>query len=190
MQAYNEAGTKVGALVETTAKNVTINGLTANQPYFFTVKAKNAGGYGPETAKLALTPTRLTDRVTIGTASWKARDFRVTGTASVVGSIVTVYPAKADGTIDRSRSLGAPRSPRRPRPPPAASTASACGTARPRPPTPVGSSSSPTAAAWPDRSRSPTASRPAATAAPRLTPGPVAQAAGPGPFLRAAFSRS
>jgi hypothetical protein len=101
VQAYNEAGDKVGALVETTAKNITINGLTANTPYFFTVKAKNAGGYGPETAKLALTPTRLTDRVTIGTARWKARDFRVSGTASVIGAIVTVYPAKADGTIDR-----------------------------------------------------------------------------------------
>jgi hypothetical protein len=108
VQAYNEAGTKVGALVETTAKNLTINGLTANQPYFFTVKAKNAGGYGPETAKLALTPTRLTDRVTIGVARWKSGDFRVTGTASVIGSIVTVYGSNpTTGAIDRNQRLGA-----------------------------------------------------------------------------------
>ncbi len=107
VQAYNEAGDKVGALVETTAKNITINGLTANTSYFFTVKAKNAGGYGVETAKLGpLTPTQITDRVTIGVARWKQGDFRVTGTASVVGAIVTVRPAKADGTIDRTRSLG------------------------------------------------------------------------------------
>ena len=44
--------------------------------------------------------------MTIGTAKWKAGDFRVTGTGSLVGAIVTVRPALANGTIDRTKSLG------------------------------------------------------------------------------------
>ena len=106
VQAYNAAGDKVGALRETTAKNLTITGLEAGTEYFFAVAAKNAGGYGAETAKLGLTPTKVTDRVTIGTARWKTGDFRVTGTGSVVGAIVRVHPELAGGGIDRSRSLG------------------------------------------------------------------------------------
>jgi hypothetical protein len=51
-------------------------------------------------------PTKVTDRVTITTAKWKVGDFRVTGTGSLVGAIVTVRPATSTGTIDRTRSLG------------------------------------------------------------------------------------
>jgi len=106
VQAYvNDA--KVGAAVTTTAKTVTINSLTPDTAYFFTVKAKNASGYGPESTPYGpLSPTKVTDRVTIGTAKWKSGDFRVTGTGSLVGAIVTVRPATSTGTIDRTRSLG------------------------------------------------------------------------------------
>jgi hypothetical protein len=44
----------------------------------------------------------VTDRVTIATAKWKSGDFRVTGTASLVG----VRPATSSGAIDRTKSLG------------------------------------------------------------------------------------
>jgi len=107
VQAYDEAGATVGTLRETTSRTMTITGLTAGKPYFFTIKAKSSGGYGAESAKVGpLTPTAITDRVTIARAQWKSGDFRVEGTGSVVGAVVTIRPAKADGTIDRTRSLG------------------------------------------------------------------------------------
>ncbi len=106
VQAYVN-GAKVGALREVTAKTITINSLTPGTEYFFTVAAKNSAGYGPESTLYGpLVPTRVTDTVTIGTAKWKAGDFRVTGSDSLVGAIVTVRPALANGTIDRTRSLG------------------------------------------------------------------------------------
>jgi hypothetical protein len=106
VQAYvNDV--KVGAAVPTTAKTVTINSLTPGTEYFFTVRAKNASGFGPESTPYGpLVPTKVTDRVTITTAKWKVGDFRVTGTGSLVGAIVTVRPATSTGTIDRTRSLG------------------------------------------------------------------------------------
>ncbi len=98
---------KVGALKETTAKTLTINSLNAGTEYMFTVKAKNASGYGPESTPYGpLVPTRVTDTVSIGTAKWKAGDFRVTGSGSLVGAIVIVRPALAGGAIDRTKSLG------------------------------------------------------------------------------------
>jgi hypothetical protein len=107
VQAYDSAGVKIGDLRETTAKSLTITGLAEGKQHFFTVQAKNASGWGAESDKVGpLTPTQVTDRVTIGVARWKAGDFRVTGTGSVIGAIVTVRPALAAGGIDRSRSLG------------------------------------------------------------------------------------
>lgn len=106
VQAYVD-GVKSGAAVTTTEKTVTINSLTAGTEYYFTVRAKNASGYGPESTPYGpLVPTRVTDRVTITTAKWKTGDFRVTGTGSLVGAIVTVRPATSTGAIDRTRSLG------------------------------------------------------------------------------------
>jgi hypothetical protein len=50
----------IGAPIETTATTVTFAGLTAGTPYFSTVRAKNAGGYGPESGRVGpTTPTPL-----------------------------------------------------------------------------------------------------------------------------------
>ena len=61
IQAYVN-GVKSGTLKETTAKTITINSLNAGTDYFFTVKAKNGSGYGPESTPYGpLQPTKLTD---------------------------------------------------------------------------------------------------------------------------------
>jgi fibronectin type III domain protein/chitobiase/beta-hexosaminidase-like protein len=108
VQAYVD-GVKVGALRETTAKTISIQSLTPNTDYFFTVTAKNGSGWGPESTPYGpLTPTKVTDTVSIATARWKSGDFRVTGTASLVGAIVTIRPTvPTTGAIDRTKSLGA-----------------------------------------------------------------------------------
>jgi hypothetical protein len=97
IQAYVN-GVKSGTLKETTAKTITINSLNAGTEYYFTVKARNSTGYGPESTPYGpLVPTKLTDTVTIGTAKWKSGDFRVTGSGSAVGAFLEVRNATATG---------------------------------------------------------------------------------------------
>jgi hypothetical protein len=102
VQTYDAAGA-VGDPTPSTDKAVTITGLTAAKEYFFTVTAQNAKGWGAESAKTAAIKPR--DAVTIGTAKWKAGDFRVTGGASVVGAVVSLRvgsptaPAIATATV-------------------------------------------------------------------------------------------
>jgi hypothetical protein len=97
VQAY-VAGVKAGTLKETTAKTITINSLNAGTEYYFTVKARNGTGYGPESTPYGpLVPTKLTDSVSIGTAKWKSGDFRVTGSGSAVGAFLEVRNATATG---------------------------------------------------------------------------------------------
>ena len=63
------------------------------------MKAKNSSGYGPESTMYGpLSPIRVTDRVSIGTAKWKNGDFRVTGTGSAVGAFLEVRNAVTDST--------------------------------------------------------------------------------------------
>jgi hypothetical protein len=101
VQLYNDTtGLTVGPVRETADRSLTITELTAGTPYSFTVKAKNGGGFGPASARSsALTPSALTDRVTIATAKWKAGDFRVTGSGSFVGATVTIRSGSATGPI-------------------------------------------------------------------------------------------
>ena len=98
---YNADGSKAAATLqpaETVDAQQIVTGLTAGTDYGFTVKAKNATGFGAESAKLTLKPTAVTDRVTVTTAKWKAGDFRVVGTSSASSGSVTVWRANADGT--------------------------------------------------------------------------------------------
>ncbi|WP_412753404.1 fibronectin type III domain-containing protein [Krasilnikovia sp. M28-CT-15] len=201
VQVLDSDGNAVGGLRETTETSLTITGLTPETPYFFTVQAKNANGYGSPSDRLGpLTPQgavvanagpdrtavarnttvtlsgagsttvgatyawtqlatgtsnpiaagdadrvtltnantlsprftmplykfpmtnkgltfRLTvttangsksddvlitptvDRVTIGTARWKAQDFRVTGTGSFVGATLLIHSGSLSGTV-------------------------------------------------------------------------------------------
>jgi hypothetical protein len=57
IQVLDAAGTPVGNLRETTARTLTITGLTPEVNYFFTVQAKNANGYGTPSDRVGpLTP--------------------------------------------------------------------------------------------------------------------------------------
>jgi len=101
-----------GPLRETTAKPMTITGLTAGAHYAFTVKAKNTVGYGLESAMSTpdAIPTAITDQVTITLAKWKLKDFRVIGTGSLIGATVTIRIGTAtacplDGTLVGSPGL-------------------------------------------------------------------------------------
>jgi len=102
IQAYavNAAGDHVatGTLKETTARTYTYGGLNPSSTYYFTIKAKNGSGYGPESTEQGpVVPTRVTDAVTIGTAKWKSGDLRVTGSGSAVGAFLEVHNAAASG---------------------------------------------------------------------------------------------
>jgi hypothetical protein len=91
---------KSGALLTTTAKTLTIGSLNPGTKYFFTVKAKNGSGYGPESTEQGpFVPTKLTDTVTISTAKWKSGDFRVTGSGSAVGAFLEVRQGTPTGTL-------------------------------------------------------------------------------------------
>ena len=95
----NLTGQPVGGPRDTTATFMTINDLGAGS-YVFTVQAKNAGGYGDMSLPSApINVAPVTDKVTIGTAKWKAGDFRVTGTGSSVGATVTIRANSATGTV-------------------------------------------------------------------------------------------
>ena len=41
----------------------------------------------------------MTDRLTITSAKWKTGDFRVVGTGTVAGAVVTAHRVNADGSI-------------------------------------------------------------------------------------------
>ncbi len=95
-------------IAATTATSQVVTALAPSTAYTFTVKAKNAEGTlsGPS-VPVSVTTTATTDRVTIGTARWKAGDFRVGGTGSVNGNTVQIYRANADGTIS-TQTIGTP----------------------------------------------------------------------------------
>jgi hypothetical protein len=104
VQAYvfNAAGVKTvsGTLKTTTAKTITINSLNPGTEYWFTVKAQNGSGYGPESAiQGPFIPTKVTDTVSIGTAKWKSGDLRVTGSGSAVGAFLEVHAGSPTGTL-------------------------------------------------------------------------------------------
>ena len=87
---------------------MTITGLTAGTNYSFTVAAKNARGFGAESAKAG--PYKPTgDTVTIATAKWKAGDFRVTGSGTVAGAIVSLRIGSATApAIGTAQVVAAP----------------------------------------------------------------------------------
>jgi hypothetical protein len=104
VSVYDNAGALATGMqqpAETTARTQTVTGLAAGTEYQFSVKAKTAaGGWGAEAEKVSATPQAVTDRLTIGTARYRAGDeFRVSGTGSQVGATVSVHYVKADGTI-------------------------------------------------------------------------------------------
>jgi hypothetical protein len=107
VQVYDGGGAKVGALKETPDKTLTVDGLEPGSSYAFTVQAKNAKGYGTESAKAGpFTPKAVTDRVTITSAKWKAGDFRVVGTSSATPTVAAPVTMTVRSGSPTGPSLG------------------------------------------------------------------------------------
>lgn len=84
VKAYDSAAaTTPVATQSSTDTKATVTLTPTGKDYFFTVTAKNAAGDSDPSAQ---TTGRATDAVTIGTAKWKAGDFRITGTGTDVGT--------------------------------------------------------------------------------------------------------
>jgi hypothetical protein len=97
---YDAAGTKLATQPSvTTVPTQTVTGLQPGTTYQFSVAAKNAAGTGPDSARITKATSAATDRVTITSAKWKATDFRIVGTGSVVGATVQAFRVNANGTI-------------------------------------------------------------------------------------------
>jgi hypothetical protein len=75
---------------ETTKTTQTVAGLAGSSAYQFSVRAINAGGSSPDSGKVRILTN---EALSIGTAKWKAGDFRVTGTSSATSGTVTVHRA-------------------------------------------------------------------------------------------------
>jgi hypothetical protein len=79
----------VGAAIETTGTTATFTGLTPSTAYYYTVKAKNAGGYGPESTRLGPTST----------TALPSPPAQVTGVTAKAGTeAVTLSWAAVDGS--------------------------------------------------------------------------------------------
>jgi len=106
VQLLNANGDNVGTLRSTPKQvgkpeqTLTIDSLLPGD-YMFTVKAGNADGYGPESARSStLTVTVAADTLAITSARFKAgNEFRIGGTSSTSDTRVTVsiYPTIASG---------------------------------------------------------------------------------------------
>ena len=70
--------------------------------------AVNAGGTSAESAKVPATTDQATDSITISSAKWKARDFKIVGTGNTLGAIVTAYKVNADGSLTAIPGATAP----------------------------------------------------------------------------------
>jgi hypothetical protein len=89
---------------------VTLQGATTLSPSFTLPLYRHPMTNTPLTFRLTVTAngvsrsdevkvTPVPDRVTIGTARWKAGDFRVTGTGSAVGATITVHQGSLGGRV-------------------------------------------------------------------------------------------
>lgn len=86
--------------IETTLNQLSINNLIPETEYYFTISAKYDITWSAESIKtnLYIFP-KIVDNIIVTSAKWKSTDFRITGTSSMINSIVTLYYSNLDNTI-------------------------------------------------------------------------------------------
>ena len=91
------------------ATSVQVKPLVGGTTYAVTVAAASATVTGPASAPVTVTPlVNTTPQVSISSARWKARDFRVVGTTSApAGTAVQVRTGSATGTVISTGSVTA-----------------------------------------------------------------------------------
>ena len=91
------------------ALSIDVKPLVGNTTYAVTVAAANASGTGAASAPVNVTPTvNTTPQVSVSSAKWKARDFRVVGTTSApAGTAVQVRTGSATGPVISSGAVTA-----------------------------------------------------------------------------------
>ncbi len=100
VKVYDNTGTALATQPPVTSvPRQTVTGLTPGTTYQFSVAAKNPAGTGTDSSpRLTLATTPAQDHITITTARWKSRDFRVIGTGDRVGATIQLYRVNANGT--------------------------------------------------------------------------------------------
>lgn len=95
---------------DTDPNKVTLSGSDTLKPTFSLPVFKHPMTNSPLTFRLTVTVgndvrtdevkvTPVPDRVTIGSATWKSRDLRISGTSSVIGSVITVHAGSLSGPV-------------------------------------------------------------------------------------------
>ncbi len=108
VRAAPATGTPVVLTTPASATSATLSGLTNGTAYSVTVAATNAVGT-TVSAPVGVTPVApVTEQVSVTSAVWKQGDFRISGTGSVAGAVISLRTGGFTGPIGAQATVAAP----------------------------------------------------------------------------------